>query len=102
MPLWITRRPRTVIRSEKARYLWIAGLSCSLILHSTCVLINRMDEDDTPISDPIGPITDAYLHRDVHPDAVPGTKAAHINNPLRHDSVADADSSSPDDLWMYH
>ncbi|HEY4489426.1 MAG TPA: hypothetical protein VJA87_03015 [Candidatus Paceibacterota bacterium] len=59
--------------------------------------MNVNDKEFEPQSSP-GPIEDAYLHRDVHPDE----KAEHSSPGGEHAAFPKADINMPEeDLWMY-
>ena len=68
-----------------------------------------MDEDRDPPEEPAvpqGSITDAYLHRDIHPDEIPSTKASH-HGPNEvggsHFAVEDGEAPHPcEDTWLFH
>jgi hypothetical protein len=68
-----------------------------------------MFEDDTQPIDtviPQGPITDAYLNRDVHPDEIPGTKASHAGTSGvggNFFTTGEAETPHPcEDTWLFH
>jgi hypothetical protein len=66
-----------------------------------------MDEDRVPEETalPQGPITDAYLNRDVHPDDIPGTKASHYGPTEVGGSLFAVNSEAPhpcEDTWLFH
>jgi len=54
-----------------------------------------------------GPITDAYLHHDIHPDELPGTKpvhasALHAGSLFPKSGEEELPPCSQDETWMWH
>ncbi|MEA2701912.1 MAG: hypothetical protein QOE22_621 [Candidatus Parcubacteria bacterium] len=62
-----------------------------------------MDDDGKPVNPPPppGPIEDAYLHRDVHPDEKPGHGHEHKLGDSDLFPKADGTAAPEDDTWMY-
>ncbi|HEY0010749.1 MAG TPA: hypothetical protein VGB97_02440 [Candidatus Paceibacterota bacterium] len=64
--------------------------------------LNQDQNLNEPIIEQPGPITDAYLQRDVHPDDVPGTKPGHQGPyQLGGNPLADLDEQDHTDFWCY-